>query len=90
MPGEDRGLPNRESKLLGSTPGITPIKNRAGAEQIPSVSHFPAIFSIVAFCCVLNCVWEAIILACRQLQGGRFWGLALVWLGAVMIDFAHH
>jgi hypothetical protein len=55
------------------------------------VSHFPAIFPIVAFCCVLNCVWGAIILARRQLQCGRFWGLAaLVWLGAVMIDFAHH
>jgi hypothetical protein len=39
---------------------------------------------------VINVAW-AVILARRQWNGGRFWLLAaVVWLAAVVIDFAHH
>jgi hypothetical protein len=40
---------------------------------------------------VLDLAWGAVILARRQWQGGSSWLLAaLVWIAAVLIDFAHH
>lgn len=51
---------------------------------------FLHIFPIVLFFLVLNSVWGTVILR-RKWQGVGFWLLAaLVWLGAVAIDFAHH
>jgi hypothetical protein len=51
---------------------------------------FLAIVPIVAFFFLLNVVWGAVIVR-RQWQAVGFWLLtALVWLGAVAIDFAHH
>jgi hypothetical protein len=49
-----------------------------------------AIFPIIVFFFLLNFVWGAVIVR-RQWQAVGFWLLtALVWLGAVAIDFAHH
>jgi hypothetical protein len=49
---------------------------------------FLAIFPIVVFFFVLNLVWEAVIVR-RQWQAVGLWlRAALVWLGAVAIDFA--
>jgi hypothetical protein len=51
---------------------------------------FLNILPIVAIFLVINVAW-AVILARRQWNGGRFWLLAaVVWLAAVVIDFAHH
>jgi hypothetical protein len=52
---------------------------------------FLDILPIVATFFVINVAWGAVILARRQCKGGLFWLLAaVVWLGAVVIDFAHH
>jgi hypothetical protein len=52
---------------------------------------FGSILPFVAIFSVLNFAWGAVILARRQWQGGSLWLLAaMVWLGAVLIDFAHH
>jgi hypothetical protein len=52
---------------------------------------FLSILPIVATFFVINVTWGAVILARRQYKVGPFWLLAaVVWLGAVVIDFAHH
>jgi hypothetical protein len=52
---------------------------------------FISILPIVAIFSVLDLAWGAVILARRQWQGGSSWLLAaLVWIAAVLIDFAHH
>ncbi len=52
---------------------------------------FFSILPIVATFFVINVAWGAVILARRQRKGGLFWLLAaVIWLGAVVIDFAHH
>jgi hypothetical protein len=52
---------------------------------------FLNILPIVATFFVINVAWGAAILARRQRKGGLFWLLAaVVWLGVVVIDFAHH
>jgi hypothetical protein len=53
---------------------------------------FSSILPIVATFLVINVAWGAVILARRRWKGGLFWLLAaaVVWLGAVVIDFAHH
>lgn len=51
---------------------------------------FLNILPIVAIFLVINVAWT-IILARRHWSGGGFWLLAaVVWLAAIMIDFAHH
>ena len=51
---------------------------------------FLSILPIVAIFLAINTAW-AVILSRRQWSGGRFWLLAaVVWLRAVVIDFAHH
>jgi hypothetical protein len=51
---------------------------------------FINILPIVAIFLVINVAWT-IILARRHWSGGRFWLLAaVIWLAAIMIDFAHH
>jgi hypothetical protein len=48
------------------------------------------IFPIVAVFLVINITWT-IMLARRKWKGGGFWLLAAVlWLGALAVDFAHH
>ena len=40
---------------------------------------------------MLNLAWGGIILKCRYWRGGRFWlSAAMVWIVAIVIDFAHH
>lgn len=52
---------------------------------------FLSILPIVAIFLVINVGWGAVILARWQRKGGLFWLLAaVVWLGAIAIDFAHH
>jgi hypothetical protein len=64
--------------------GLVPI---AGEPFVWAFSILP----IVAIFSVLNIAWGAVILTRRQWQGGSLWLLAaVVWLGAVVIDFAHH
>ena len=54
-------------------------------------SWFFSIFPIVATFFVINVAWGAVILVRRQGKGGLVWLLAaVVWLGSVVIDFAHH
>ena len=51
---------------------------------------FLNIFPIVAIFLVINISWT-MILARRHWSGGRYWLLAaVVWLAALVIDFAHH
>jgi hypothetical protein len=51
---------------------------------------FSNILPIVTIFLMINVAW-VIILIRRQWNGGRFWLLAaVVWLAAVLIDFAHH
>jgi hypothetical protein len=69
-----------------------PQERAAGIQSITGEPFvwFVAIFPIVVFFFLLNFVWGAVIVR-RQWQGVGFWLLAaLVWLGAVAIDFAHH
>lgn len=50
-----------------------------------------AILPIIAVFPVLNIAWGTIILVTRQWQRGRLWSLSvLVWVLAVVVDFAHH
>jgi hypothetical protein len=52
---------------------------------------FTSILPIVAAFSVLDLAWGAVILARRKWHGGSSWLLAaLVWIAAVLIDFAHH
>ena len=40
---------------------------------------------------IINLVWGVIILARRRWLQGRIWVVsALIWIAAVIIDFAHH
>ena len=69
-----------------------PQEREAGIHSITGEPFvwFLAIFPIVVFFFVLNTVWGAVTVR-RQWQAVTFWLLAaLVWLGAVAIDFAHH
>ncbi len=51
---------------------------------------FLSILPIVAIFLVINVAW-VVILARRRWNGGRFCLLAaIVWLAAIVIDFAHH
>ena len=52
---------------------------------------FLSILPIVATFFVINVAWGAVILVRRQGKGGLVLLLAaVVWLGAVAIDFVHH
>jgi hypothetical protein len=52
---------------------------------------FIGVLPVVAIFFVLNLAWGALIVARRQWRSGRFWLLAaVVWLIAVLVDFAHH
>jgi hypothetical protein len=52
---------------------------------------FLSILPIVAIFFVFNLAWGASILTRWDWQGGHLWLLTVaVWLGAVVIDFAHH
>ena len=52
---------------------------------------FSSILPIVAIFLIINIAWGTLILVRRQWKGGQFWLLAaVVWLAAVVIDFAHH
>jgi hypothetical protein len=52
---------------------------------------FTSTLPIVAAFFVVNVAWGACILGRRQWKAGLYWALAaLVWLGAVVIDFTHH
>jgi hypothetical protein len=50
-----------------------------------------ALLPIVAIFFPLNIGWGVLILVSRQWKSGRYWLLvAMLWLIAVVIDFAHH
>jgi len=50
-----------------------------------------AVLPVVAVFLLLNLTWGALILAHRQWRSGRLWLLTpLIWLAAIVIDFAHH
>jgi hypothetical protein len=52
---------------------------------------FISILPIVAVFLMINLAWGAGILTRRHWQGGRLWLMtAVVWLGAMAVDFAHH
>jgi hypothetical protein len=78
--------------IRASSAWAIPQERAAGIHSITGEPFvwFLAILPIVAFFIVLNVVWGAVIVR-RQWQAISFWLLtALVWLGAVAIDFAHH
>jgi hypothetical protein len=78
--------------IRASTAWAIPQEREAGIHSITGEPFvwFLAILPIVAFFLVLNVVWGAVIVR-RKWQAVSFWLLtALVWLGAVAIDFAHH
>ncbi|MGA9568001.1 MAG: hypothetical protein WBS19_20915 [Candidatus Korobacteraceae bacterium] len=50
-----------------------------------------AIAPVLAVFALVNLSWAAKILVGRQWRSGRLWLLAvLVWIVAILIDFAHH
>ena len=52
---------------------------------------FTNILPIVAIFLTINVAWGVTILTHRNWRGRIFWLVsAVVWLGAVVIDFAHH
>gem|GEM_PF-1729129 len=52
---------------------------------------FLHILPIIAIFLVVNLAWGTGILTRRFWQGGRLWLMAaVVWLGALAVDFAHH
>ncbi|ADV84289.1 hypothetical protein AciPR4_3536 [Terriglobus saanensis SP1PR4] len=52
---------------------------------------FLSILPIVTIFLVINLAWGTGILTRRHWQGGRLWLMAaVVWLGALAVDFAHH
>ena len=52
---------------------------------------FAAVAPVFAVFTVINMIWGIFILRGRQWQSGRLWLLTgLIWLVAIVIDFAHH
>ena len=52
---------------------------------------FTNIFLIVATFLTINVAWAVAVLTRRNWRSGIFWLIsAAVWLGAVVVDFAHH
>ena len=50
-----------------------------------------SVWPILALFLLLNLGWAAVILAKRRWPDGRLWLIApLIWLVAILIDFAHH
>jgi len=50
-----------------------------------------SVLPIVAVFLPTNIIWGGIILIRRQWQKGKMWLLAaLIWLVAIVVDFAHH
>ncbi len=50
-----------------------------------------AVLPVVAVAFLINLCWAAIILRRRQWSGGRLWlAVAVTWVVAIAIDFAHH
>jgi hypothetical protein len=78
--------------IRASSAWAIPQERAAGIHSITGEPFvwFLAVLPIVAFFFVLNVVWGAVIVR-RQWQTVSFWLLtALIWLGALAIDFAHH
>ncbi len=49
------------------------------------------IWPVLFFFLLVNLAWGGVILVRRHWSGGRLWLLAaLVWLIAIVVDFAHH
>jgi hypothetical protein len=61
-----------------------------------SVTGEPFIWALHAlpiyfFFVLLNLIWGVMILFCRAWRNGRLWILSgLIWVSAVLVDFAHH
>ncbi len=50
-----------------------------------------SVFPIYAVFSLLNCIWGVLLLKRHDWRSGRFWIVTFgLWLGAVVIDFAHH
>ena len=50
-----------------------------------------SVFPIYAVFLLLNCIWGVRLLRRHDWRSGRFWVVTCgLWLGAVVIDFAHH
>jgi len=50
-----------------------------------------SIFPIYVFFLLLNCIWAVRLLRRHDGRSGRFWIVTFcLWLGAVVLDFAHH
>ncbi len=56
-----------------------------------SVVWFMFVVPVFAIYLILNCIWAGFIIAYRYSKGRLYWRLtALVWIVAVIIDYAHH
>ena len=50
-----------------------------------------SVFPIYAVFFLVNCIWGMLLLRRHDWRSGRFWiGTFGLWVGAVVIDFAHH
>jgi hypothetical protein len=78
--------------IRASAAWVNPQERAAGIYSITGEPFvwLVAIVPVVLFFFVVNCVWGAVTIR-RHWQGAGLWLLAtLAWLGAVVIDFAHH
>ncbi len=79
--------------MATSSAQAIPQERAAGIYSITGepVVWFAAILPIISIFFAVNVTWGTLILARRQWHSGRLWLLsALVWLIAMVIDFAHH
>jgi hypothetical protein len=63
------------------------LNSTTGEPFVWAISVFP----IYAVFLLLNCVWGIRLLRRHDWRSGRFWIATFgLWVGAVVIDFAHH
>jgi hypothetical protein len=70
-----------------------PQEKDLGLDSITAEPYiwFAAVLPVVSIFLVLNLAWGVLVLRKRQWRSGHLWLLAaIIWLGAVVIDFAHH
>jgi hypothetical protein len=72
---------------------VIPEERALGLHSQTSEPFIWAIYvlPILTVYALVNLIWGVVILWRRQWRSGRYWvGAGLIWVIAVVIDFAHH